>query len=179
MRCRYFSHYHAFLPFLDSQQTPDQYFNTCPLLGWAIVMVGARRYRGTPKLLQSLSTEFTKLLWNTVADVPQPYYVVKAICITCFWPLPTSSNVRDPSFQLSGIMMQIALQNGLHLHFKSEIEFGREGVPTEQRDRLLTWIAFNVVAQRYPSFLFSQLFINSANILQLIGLLWLTPSYNI
>ncbi|KAH6676768.1 hypothetical protein B0J14DRAFT_360528 [Halenospora varia] len=148
----YFSHYHAFLPFLDSQQTPDQYFNTCPLLGWAIVMVGARRYRGTPKLLQSLSTEFTKLLWNTVADVPQPYYVVKAICITCFWPLPTSSNVRDPSFQLSGIMMQIALQNGLHLHFKSEIEFGREGVPTEQRDRLLTWIAFNVVAQSSSGF---------------------------
>ncbi|PGH02155.1 hypothetical protein AJ79_07701 [Helicocarpus griseus UAMH5409] len=146
----FFTFYHPYLPFLDREKLPEDYFSTSPLLFWTIISVGSRRYQADPGLLNALSGPVSRLVWSTLADVPQIYHVVKALALLCTWPFPTSSTSTDPTFMLCGMMMQIAMQIGLHRpshaqdFSKFRVEF-REG---ELKDRVKTWAVCNIVAQR-------------------------------
>ncbi|KAL8810342.1 MAG: hypothetical protein Q9200_002662 [Gallowayella weberi] len=147
---RFFTLFHPFMPLLDPAITPDEYFVKSPLLPWVIISVAARHYPSDPNLLPSLSAPVSHRLWATLADVPQNYIVVKALCILCTWPLPVSSTSADPTFMLSGLMMQIAMQIGLHRPSHTQ-DFARakEDLHEEQlRDRVKTWVACNMVSQR-------------------------------
>jgi hypothetical protein len=149
-RTRFFTYYHPFLPFLDPEKPPEDYFSTSPLLFWTIISVGARRYNTEPTLLNSLSGPVSRLVWSTLADVPQSYHVVKALCLLCTWPLPTSSTSTDPTFMLNGMMMQVAIQIGLHRpsHSQDFTKFRVELREGELKDRIRTWAVCNIVAQR-------------------------------
>lgn len=146
---QYFNCYHPFLPFLNAAQTPDQYYQQHPLLYWAIIAVASRRFGSDPNLLTKLSGPLTRLLWNTVGDVPQSYFVVKALCLLCTWPLPTSTTSADPTHILCGVMMKTATGIGLHRpnHINDfsrvAVELNTEGL----HDRIKTWAVCNTVAQ--------------------------------
>ncbi|KAJ6131481.1 C6 transcription factor (Leu3) [Penicillium sp. IBT 18751x] len=146
----FFTYYHPFLPFLDRQQSADDYFNTSPLLFWTIISVGARRYQSDTGLLTSLAGPVTRLVWSTLADIPQSYHVVKALCLLCSWPFPTSSTSTDPTFMLCGMMVQVAMQLGLHRpsHSQDFSKFRVELIEEELRDKVRTWAICNIVAQR-------------------------------
>ncbi|KAK4251165.1 hypothetical protein C7999DRAFT_28193 [Corynascus novoguineensis] len=146
---QFFNFYHPFLPFLNPAQTPDQYHQQHPLLYWAIIAVASRRYGSDPNILTKLSGPLTRLLWNTVGDVPQSYFVVKALCLLCTWPLPTSTTSADPTHILCGVMMKTATGIGLHRpnHINDfsrvAVELNKEGL----HDRIKTWAVCNIVAQ--------------------------------
>ncbi|KAL2199027.1 hypothetical protein P885DRAFT_75440 [Corynascus similis CBS 632.67] len=146
---QFFNYYHPFLPFLNPAQTPDQYHQQHPLLYWAIIAVASRRYGSDPNILTKLSGPLTRLLWNTVGDVPQSYFVVKALCLLCTWPLPTSTTSADPTHILCGVMMKTATGIGLHRpnHINDfsrvAVELNKEGL----HDRIKTWAVCNIVAQ--------------------------------
>ncbi|KAL9133951.1 MAG: hypothetical protein Q9175_004872 [Cornicularia normoerica] len=144
----FFTFYHPFIPFLDPAKTPDEYHQSSVLLFWVIVSVATRRY--DPSLLTSLAGPLSELLWKTLAEVPQNYLVVKALCILCTWPLPISSTSSDPTLMLSGLMMQVAMQIGLHRpsHAQDFTKFRIELREEELRDRVRTWATCNAVAQR-------------------------------
>lgn len=143
--------YHPFIPLLNPAKSPDDYYEASPLLFWIIIAVAVRRFNSEPTLLSSLTGPVTRLLWTTLADVPQNYIVVQALCILCTWPLPISSTSSDPTFMLSGLMMQIALQIGLHRpsHAQDFTKFRVELREEELKDRVRTWAACNAIAQRY------------------------------
>ncbi|CAG9955008.1 unnamed protein product [Clonostachys rosea f. rosea IK726] len=147
----YFDVYHPFLPFLNPQQTPAQYHQQHPLLFWTIVAVAARRFSppNAPNLLSNISTALTSFLWTTIGEVPSSYYVVKAMCLLCAWPLPTSTTASDPTHILCGVMMKTA--TGIGLHRPNHIQdFSRISVELNQdqlRDRVTTWAVCNIVAQ--------------------------------
>lgn len=146
----FFALYHPFLPLLDPGKSSDDYYDASSLLFWTIVAVAARRYSHDPLLLNTLSGPVTRLLWATIADVPQSYLVVKALCILCTWPLPVSSTSCDPTFLLSSLMTQLSLQIGLHRpsHSQDFTKFKIELREEELKDRVRTWAACNAVAQR-------------------------------
>ncbi|KAJ5132225.1 hypothetical protein N7448_006383 [Penicillium atrosanguineum] len=146
----FFTYYHPFLPFLDRQQSADDYYNTSPLLFWTVISVGARRYQSDTGLLNSLAGPVTRLVWSTLADIPQSYHVVKALCLLCSWPFPTSSTSTDPTFMLCGMMVQVAMQLGLHRpsHSQDFSKFRVELIEEELRDKVRTWAICNIVAQR-------------------------------
>lgn len=145
----FFSYYHPFLPFLNSSQSPEQYYQQYPLLYWAIVSVAARRWTRNPSFLTQLNAPLTKLLWTTVGEVPQTYFAVKALCLLCTWPLPTSTSSSDPTHILCGVMMKTATGIGLHRPNHSNdfsrvaVELNKEGL----QDRVTTWAVCNIVAQ--------------------------------
>ncbi|KAL8735365.1 MAG: hypothetical protein Q9166_000910 [cf. Caloplaca sp. 2 TL-2023] len=147
---RFFTLFHPFMPLLDPAIIPDTYFAISPLLPWVIISVAARHYPPDPNLLPSLSAPISHRLWATLADVPQNYIVVKALCILCTWPLPISSTSTDPTFMLSGLMMQVAMQIGLHRpsHAQDFARFKEDLREEELRDRVKTWVACNMVSQR-------------------------------
>jgi len=144
----FFTYYHPFLPFLDPGRSPDYYYEKSPLRFWIIISVAARRQ--DTQLLTSLAGPLSELLWKTIADVPQNYIIVKALCILCTWPLPIGSTSSDPTFMLAGLMIQIAMQIGLHRpsHTGDFSKFKEELLEEELTDRIRTWAACNGVAQR-------------------------------
>lgn len=146
---QFFQYHHPFLPFLDPVQTPDQYFDQSPLLFWTIIAVASRRYTADPGLLSSLSTPLTTLLWRTVADIPNNYFVVKALCLLCAWPFPTSTTSMDPTHILVGLMMKTATGIGLHRPNHTQ-DFSRVSVELNREqvhDRVTTWAVCNIVSQ--------------------------------
>ncbi|KIX92056.1 uncharacterized protein Z520_12210 [Fonsecaea multimorphosa CBS 102226] len=147
---RFFTFHHPFLPFLNPDRTPDEYYARSPLLFWTIISVGARHYTPEPDLFASLTGPVMRLVWSTIAEVPQNYHVVKALILLCAWPLPTSSTSTDPTFMLCGMMMQIALQIGLHrpTHAQDFSKFRVELREVELQDRVVVWSVCNIVAQR-------------------------------
>lgn len=145
----YFTYYHPFLPFLNPSQPPEQYQNQHPLLFWSIIAVAARRFRPNPTLLTNLAGPLTQLLWNTIGEVPTSYFVVKALCLLCNWPLPTSTSSSDPTHILCGVMMKTATMIGLHRPNHSQ-DFSRVSVELNREqlhDRITTWAVCNIVAQ--------------------------------
>lgn len=145
----FFDYYHQFLPFLNPQQAPDQYFTQSPLLFWAIISVAARRTKVVDNLVTSLSGPLSRLLWTTVGGVPNNHHVVKALCLLCTWPLPTSTTSTDPTHILGGVMMKCATNLGLHRPSHAQ-DFSRTPVALNQdelHDRVRTWATCNIVSQ--------------------------------
>ena len=147
----FFAFYHPFLPFLNPQQPPEQYHSQHPLLFWSIISVAARRYTppNAPGLIQNLSAPLNRFLWTTIGEVPSNYYVVKAMCLLCAWPLPTSTTTSDPTHILCGVMMKTA--TGIGLHRPNHIQdFSRVSVELNREqlaDRVTAWAVCNLVAQ--------------------------------
>ncbi|KAF3003395.1 hypothetical protein E8E14_008458 [Neopestalotiopsis sp. 37M] len=145
----FFTHYHRFLPFLNPDQPPDLYFQQHALLFWTIIAIASRRYRAKPILAELASGPFHRLLWGTVGDVPNSYFVVKALCLICTWPLPTSTTTADPTHILCGVMMKAATGIGLHRPSHTQ-DFSRVSVELNKdqlHDRVTTWAVCNIVAQ--------------------------------
>lgn len=141
--------YHPYLPFLNPSQAPDVYYQQHPLLFWTIITVAARRHTLDPHLLTNLSGPVTRLLWTTIGEVPNNHYVVKALCLICTWPLPTSTTSTDPTHILSGVMMKAATGIGLHRPSHTQ-DFSRVSVDLNREqlhDRVVTWAVCNIVAQ--------------------------------
>ncbi|MCJ1463102.1 hypothetical protein MMC07_001707 [Pseudocyphellaria aurata] len=146
----FFTVYHPFLQILDPTKSPDDYYQSSTLLFWMIVAVAARQYRVEPTLLTTIAGPVNRLLWTSLADVPQSHLVVQAMCLLCTWPLPFSSTSSDQTFMLSGLMTHIALQIGLHRpsHAQDFTKFKVELREEELKDRVRTWAACNIIAQR-------------------------------
>ncbi|KAF7932268.1 hypothetical protein EAE99_003508 [Botrytis elliptica] len=162
---QYFSRYHHICPILDPTQTCDQTFAQDPVLGWGIVLVSARRYPQDPTLVLNLSKAYMKSLWNSISDMPQRASSIKALALLCTWPVPLirgftkSRNDKasatmglselDPTWMLSGIMMQISLQTGMHRprHAQDFLKQTRDVSEAELSDRKLTWALCNIVSQ--------------------------------
>ena len=147
----FFKYYRPFQPLIDPDRPPNWFYEASPLLFWVIVAIGARHYESDRQLLTSLMSPLTRLLWATVGSVPQNFYVVKALCLLCVWPLPVSSTSADPTMMIVGLMMQIARQIGLHRPSQAQdfSKFKVELIEDELRDRVKTWAACNVIAQRW------------------------------
>lgn len=147
---RFFKFSHPFLPFLQPDKTPDQYYADSPLLFWTIVLTGSRHNKSDPNLFPSLARQVQELTWRTIAEVPQNYHMIKALVLLCAWPLPCSSTSTDPTFMLAGMMIQIALQIGLHRpdHSQDFSKFRIELRQADLQDRVVTWCVCNMVAQR-------------------------------
>ncbi|KAI1378687.1 hypothetical protein F4677DRAFT_443173 [Hypoxylon crocopeplum] len=146
----FFTCYHPFLPFLNEQQSPDLYYQQHALLFWTIIAIASRRYHPKPGILHELSSgPLNRLLWGTVGDVPNSYFVVKALCLLCTWPLPTSTTTADPTHILCGVMMKAATGIGLHRPNHTQ-DFSRVSVELNKdqlHDRVTTWAVCNIVAQ--------------------------------
>jgi hypothetical protein len=145
----YFDKYHHFLPFLDPAKAPELYYESSPLLFWVIISVACRQSTTEKRLVALLARPLADLVQSTLAEVPQDYHVVKAFCLLCTWPLPVSSSSQDPTMINCGIMMQLAMQIGLHRPSHAQ-DFSRLRVQLREEDihdRVQTWAACNVTAQ--------------------------------
>ncbi|KIW69083.1 hypothetical protein, variant [Phialophora macrospora] len=145
----YFSTYHPFLPFLNPAKSPNRCGNESPILFWMIIAVAARRLSTNPTLLTRLARSVPELIWKGAQALPHTLGLIQGLVLACAWPFPTSSSTTDPSYMYAGLMVQAALQMGLHRPSNPDdfTKYHSRLSPEQVKERRDTWIACNVVAQ--------------------------------
>ncbi|CEI67881.1 unnamed protein product [Fusarium venenatum] len=114
----YIKYNHPYLPLIDEKKSPHEYYERSDLLFWVIMAVAARRQKSQPTLLPRLARNVTDLLWKTLRSMSYSISTIRALCLLCTWPFPTSSSTSDPTFMLVGTMLQMSTQMGLHCAFE-------------------------------------------------------------
>lgn len=144
------NHYHPFLPFLDPRTSPHDYYEASELLFWAIISAAARRYESQPTLLPRLARNVTDLLWQSLRSIPFSIRLVQSLVVLCAWPFPTSSSTADPTYLLTGTMVMLGSQMGLHQPLNAQ-DFTKVPLSLnsdEYCEWVKTWEACNIVAHR-------------------------------
>lgn len=102
-----------------------------PLLFWAIIMVGSRRYRKNPTLLGFLSPHVTDLALMSV-KFPISIPMIRGLLLLVNWPAPVKSKWTEITFTLAGILIHSAMQIGLHMPISSQ-DFSRKKLNLSRR----------------------------------------------
>ncbi|KFY91885.1 hypothetical protein V500_04417 [Pseudogymnoascus sp. VKM F-4518 (FW-2643)] len=116
----YFKHYHPILNILEPQCEWQDYFTYSPLLFWTIIVTGSRRYSLDPTMLELLAPKVTTLAALAMTSISKYLPSISALLILCAWPLPMENASDDPSSVYAGAILQLALQNGLHMRSKRQ-----------------------------------------------------------
>jgi transcriptional regulatory protein LEU3 len=94
---------------------PNLFYQQSLVLFWSIVGIGSRSLTADPTLLRSLGPLVMDLALASSRTREDPLPVIKGLLLLCTWPFPTYSTFRDNTFALCGLLMNLALQAGIHL----------------------------------------------------------------
>ena len=111
---RYFKDYHPVLPIIEPSISPNTFYQHAPFLFWVVVSIGSRRYTRHPTLTGALALPVTQLALRSIIVRTKPIENMKGLLLLLNWPFPTGPFYRDPSFLLSGSLLHMAMQCGLH-----------------------------------------------------------------
>jgi len=114
--------------------------DACPLLFWTIVITASKHSVSHQDLYTALTAEYTNLLAGSIVKVLRSVSQLHALLIIVMWPLPYPGPTHDPSWGYCGMILNAALQMGMH-----RPSFHREyGFPdlTQQQVQLrtVTWM---------------------------------------
>lgn len=146
---RYFRDYANLMPILDPSITPNGYYTLSPFLFWAIIGVGCRTYTKNPTLLSVLPTKIKNLALLSL-NSHVTLSIVQGLLLILYWPFPKSNSGNDLTYPLSGALLHMAMQMGLHLPVSSH-EFSKVRIKLtedELRRRAETWGYCMLVYQR-------------------------------
>ncbi|KAE8311773.1 hypothetical protein BDV41DRAFT_565524 [Aspergillus transmontanensis] len=147
----FFDQYAQFLPVLDPLTTPNTYYAQCPFLFWAVIGVACRTYPKNPTLLTALARSITDMALLSLASTSAPWHIIQALLLFLTWPLPKDNTRPELTFPLSGSMLHIAMQNGLHIPMSSH-EFTKKRIPAPSEAELVRrselWTRCVIVYQR-------------------------------
>ncbi|KAE9961331.1 hypothetical protein BLS_002494 [Venturia inaequalis] len=149
---RYFDDMHHFLPILDPQLTPNDVYQRSPFLFWAIAGTASRNYDRDPTLLDCVGEKILNLALMTLR-YPN-VYTIKGLLLVMTWPLPRAAGTTDVTYAISGSLLHMAIQIGLHIPTSSQ-DFSRVKVnltEAEIRKRAELWGFCVLTYQRSCSF---------------------------
>ncbi|KAJ5085086.1 hypothetical protein N7532_009857 [Penicillium argentinense] len=123
----FFRHYAQFLPILDPQTRPNTYYAQSPFLFWCVIGVSCRAYPRNPTLLMALARSVIEMAFLSALSTSPPWHTIQGLLLLLNWPFPKGEH-PDVTFPLSGMLLHIAMQNGLHIPMSSH-EFSRVKIP--------------------------------------------------
>ncbi|KKK16620.1 hypothetical protein ARAM_000512 [Aspergillus rambellii] len=124
----FFHQYAQFLPLLDPQVSPNAYYTQSPFLFWAIVGVACRTYPKNPTLMQALAKGIIEMALLSTVSPCAPWHSIQGILLVLTWPFPKENERSDAVFPLSGLLLHMAMQHGLHIPLSSH-EFYKANLP--------------------------------------------------
>ncbi|KAL1964856.1 hypothetical protein VTN77DRAFT_6358 [Rasamsonia byssochlamydoides] len=107
----FFRDYAPFMPILDPHLSPNAYYAQSSLLFWVIIGVACRSYSRNPTLPGALSRNVLDTVLLSMASNSAALYKIQALLLLLTWPFPK----LDVLFPLSGFLLNLAMQNGLHI----------------------------------------------------------------
>jgi hypothetical protein len=118
----YFEEFHFFLPMLDRNVTPNEYYQRSTFLFWAIIGTASRNFARDPTLLDCLGD---KILNLALMSLRHPSVsTIKGLLLVMTWPLPRAAGSTDVTYAISGSLLHMAIQIGLHIPTSSQ-DFSR------------------------------------------------------
>ncbi|EYE90290.1 Zn(II)2Cys6 transcription factor [Aspergillus ruber CBS 135680] len=147
----FFTQYAQFLPILDPRTTPNAYYAQSSFLFWAIIGVACRTYPRNPTLVTALSRSVTNMVLLSASSTSAPWHTIQALFLVLTWPFPKDMTRPDLTFPMSGMLLHIAMQNGLHIPMSSH-EFSNVKIPAlsevDMTRRSELWAHCVIVYQR-------------------------------
>jgi hypothetical protein len=147
----YFRDYHEFMPIVQSPVLPNELFRQSVFLFWAVIGVACRSYTKDTSLLSTLTPKIENLSLLSLHSRFASLSTVKALLVVINWPFPKGSLSLDIEYPLSGGMLHMALQIGLHVPFLSQ-DFARVRLILTEEDitaRAEVWAYCVILYQRW------------------------------
>ncbi|KAF2396638.1 Zn(II)2Cys6 transcription factor [Trichodelitschia bisporula] len=119
---RFFDDFSHFLPVLEQHLSPNAYYQQSEFLFWAIIGVACRNFPKNPTLLDSLGEKILTLALMSLRQPSVPN--IKGLLLIMTWPLPRSASSTDITYAISGSLLHLAMQIGLHIPTSSQ-DFSR------------------------------------------------------
>ncbi|KAI1613676.1 transcriptional regulatory protein LEU3 [Exophiala viscosa] len=145
----YFRDYASLMPILDPTTSPNAYYGLSPFLFWTIIGVGCRTYPKDPTLLAVLPSKLYAMALPTINSNVN-LQIVLAWLLILYWPFPKAATGQDLIYPMSGALIHMAMQLGLH-HPVSGQEFSKVPIRLSEEDtkrRAETWGYCMLVYQR-------------------------------
>lgn len=118
----YFEDFHHFIPILDRHTTPNDCYQRSNFLFWAIVGTASRNFARDPTLLDCVGD---KILNLALISLRYPSVAtIKGLLLVMTWPLPRAVGSTDVTYAISGSLLHMAIQIGLHIPTSSQ-DFSR------------------------------------------------------
>ncbi|KKA17613.1 C6 transcription factor [Rasamsonia emersonii CBS 393.64] len=108
---KFFRDYAPFMPILDPHLSPNAYYAQSSLLFWVIIGVASRSYSKNPTLPSALARHILDAVLLSTASNSAALYKIQALLLLLTWPFPK----MDVLFPLSGLLLHLAMLNGLHI----------------------------------------------------------------
>lgn len=99
------------MPILDPHLSPNAYYAQSSLLFWVIIGVASRSYSKNPTLPSALARHVLDTVLLSTASNSAALYKIQALLLLLTWPFPK----MDVMFPLSGLLLHLAMLNGLHI----------------------------------------------------------------
>ncbi|KAL2847050.1 hypothetical protein BJX68DRAFT_240170 [Aspergillus pseudodeflectus] len=146
----FFRQYAPFLPILNPETRPDTYYAQSPFLFWCLIGVSSRTYTRNPTLLMALARPVVEMAFLSALSTWPPWHTIQGLLLLLTWPFPKGDH-PDVTFPLSGMLLHIAMGNGLHIPMSSH-EFSRVKIPVPSEGDLVRrselWAHTVIVYQR-------------------------------
>ena len=85
-----------------------------PLLFWTIIITASKHSAQHSDLYTTLRPAYTNLLATSIVKVTGSVSQLHALLIIVMWPLPYPGPTHDPSWGYCGMILNAALQMGMH-----------------------------------------------------------------
>ncbi|RAL04650.1 putative C6 transcription factor (Leu3) [Aspergillus ibericus CBS 121593] len=148
----FFHQYASFLPILDPETTPNTFYTQSPFLFWSIVGIACRTYPNNPTLLTALARNVNEMAFLSVASGASAWHSIQGLLLVLTWPFPKDANMVDMTFPLSGMLLHIAMQNGLHIPMSSHEFSKRKRLPAPSEAEMIRrselWAHCVIIYQR-------------------------------
>ncbi|GLA38218.1 hypothetical protein AnigIFM63309_005224 [Aspergillus niger] len=148
----FFQQYAPFLPILDPETTPNVYYTHSPFLFWSIVGIASRTYSKNPTLLTALARNINEMALLSIISGSSAWHCIQGLLLVLTWPFPKDATMADVTFPLSGMLLHIAMQNGLHIPMSSHEFSKRKRLPAPSEAEMIRrselWAHCVIVYQR-------------------------------
>jgi Fungal specific transcription factor domain len=120
---RYFQEFHQFLPILERDFPPNEYYRRSKFLFWAIIVTACRNFPKDPTLLDSIGEKVLNLSLMSMRQATLP--TIKGFLLLLTWPMPKRTvGGAEVTYAMSGSLIHMAMQIGLHIPTSSQ-DFSR------------------------------------------------------
>ncbi|GKZ58544.1 hypothetical protein AnigIFM49718_004369 [Aspergillus niger] len=148
----FFQQYAPFLPILDPETTPNVYYTHSPFLFWSIVGIASRTYSKNPTLLTALARNINEMALLSIISGSSAWHCIQGLLLVLTWPFPKDATMADVTFPLSGMLLHIAMQNGLHIPMSSHEFSKRKRLPAPSEAEMIRrselWAHCVIIYQR-------------------------------
>jgi len=130
---------------------PNGCYHKSLTLFWSIIAIGSRSLVSDPTLLQNLTPEVLNLGLTSFQLRRNQLDDIRGLLLLCTWPLPSTTLLKDNTVVLSGLLLSLSMQAGLHVPTSAFAHLtgpGTEKQPHRQVEMAILWAQVVIACQR-------------------------------